>query len=112
MFSPSLRPSFLPSFLLLPLFSLPPLSPFPPPPFFFLFFSPLFSLSSPSRAPLLDETASAIQSKIMSGVLEQSNVDLAEEFTRMIIAQRGFQANARVITASDEFLQEITNLKR
>ncbi|WP_420022022.1 flagellar basal body rod C-terminal domain-containing protein [Candidatus Kryptonium thompsonii] len=48
----------------------------------------------------------------MSGVLEQSNVDLAEEFTRMIIAQRGFQANARVITASDEFLQEITNLKR
>jgi len=72
----------------------------------------MFDISANSGAPIIDEPGSAIQSKIMSGVLEQSNVDLAEEFTRMIIAQRGFQANARVITASDEFLQEITNLKR
>jgi flagellar hook protein FlgE len=44
--------------------------------------------------------------------LEQSNVDLADEFTKMITAQRGFQASARVITTSDEFLQEVVNLKR
>jgi len=72
----------------------------------------LFDISANSGAPIIDEPGSAIQSKVMSGVLEQSNVDLAEEFTRMIIAQRGFQANARIITASDEFLQEIVNLKR
>lgn len=51
-------------------------------------------------------------SEILSSSLEQSNVDLAEEFTKMIIAQRGFQANAKVITSSDEFLQEIVGLKR
>jgi flagellar hook protein FlgE len=39
-------------------------------------------------------------------------VDLSEEFTRMIVSQRGFQANARVITTSDTLLQEITNLVR
>jgi flagellar hook protein FlgE len=51
-------------------------------------------------------------SKIIAGSLEQSNVDLADEFTKMITAQRGFQASARVITTSDEFLQEVVNLKR
>jgi flagellar hook protein FlgE len=51
-------------------------------------------------------------SSIVSSALEQSNVDLADEFTKMITAQRGFQANARVITTSDEFLQEVVNLKR
>ncbi len=41
-----------------------------------------------------------------------SNVDLSAEFTSLIIAQRGFQANSRVITTSDELLQELVNLKR
>ena len=41
-----------------------------------------------------------------------SNVDLAQEFTSMIVTQRGFQANSRVITSSDEMLQELVNLKR
>lgn len=49
---------------------------------------------------------------IKSGSLEMSNVDLAEEFTEMIVAQRGFQANTRIITTSDEILQELVNLKR
>ncbi|NLG36794.1 MAG: flagellar hook protein FlgE [Clostridiales bacterium] len=44
--------------------------------------------------------------------LEMSNVDLANEFTEMIIAQRGFQANSRIITTADEMLQELVNLKR
>ncbi|WP_107947760.1 flagellar basal body rod protein FlgG [Lysinibacillus parviboronicapiens] len=50
--------------------------------------------------------------KIQSGALEMSNVDLSEEFTEMIVAQRGFQANTRIITTSDEILQELVNLKR
>ncbi|WP_409253706.1 flagellar basal-body rod protein FlgF [Bacillus sp. SCS-153A] len=49
---------------------------------------------------------------IVSGSLEMSNVDLSEEFTEMISAQRGFQANTRIITTSDEILQELVNLKR
>ena len=48
---------------------------------------------------------------LISGQLEMSNVDLTGEFTEMIIAQRGFQANSRIITTSDEVLQEVVNLK-
>jgi len=50
--------------------------------------------------------------KIKAGAIELANVDLAEEFASMIVAQRAFQATARVITTSDEMLQELVNLKR
>jgi flagellar hook protein FlgE len=50
--------------------------------------------------------------QIAPSSLEMSNVDLSEEFTEMIITQRGFQANSRIITTSDEMLQELVNLKR
>jgi flagellar hook protein FlgE len=46
------------------------------------------------------------------GALEMSNVDLAESFTDMIVTERGFQSNSRVITTSDNMLQEILTLKR
>ncbi len=49
---------------------------------------------------------------INSGYLEMSNVDLTEEFTNMIVTQRGYQANARTITTSDEMLEELLNVKR
>lgn len=49
---------------------------------------------------------------INAGALEMSNVDLSLEFTEMITTQRGFQANSRIITTSDEMLQELVNLKR
>ena len=49
---------------------------------------------------------------IRSGFVEMSNVDLANEFTNMIITSRAFQANSRTITTSDEMLQELVNLKR
>lgn len=49
---------------------------------------------------------------IYSGALESSNVDLGKEFTDMIITQRGFQANSRVITTADQMLEELVNLKR
>jgi len=50
--------------------------------------------------------------KLLPGTLEMSNVDLAAQFTEMIITQRGFQANSRVLTTADELLQELANLKR
>jgi flagellar hook protein FlgE len=59
------------------------------------------------RAPAQAEAGS-----ILAGSLENSNVDLAEQFTDMITTQRGFQAASRVITTSDEVLQELLNLKR
>lgn len=49
---------------------------------------------------------------LVPGTLEMSNVDLAKQFTEMIITQRGFQANSRVMTTSDEILQELANIKR
>jgi flagellar hook protein FlgE len=57
-------------------------------------------------------TVAGMNVNIASGQLEMSNVDLTEEFTELIIAQRGFQANSRTITTSDEILQEVMNLKR
>lgn len=55
---------------------------------------------------------SADGSKMASGELEMSNVDLSGQFTDMIITQRGFQANSRIITVSDTLLEELINLKR
>jgi flagellar hook protein FlgE len=49
---------------------------------------------------------------LIGGSLEMSNVDLAQEFTNLIIAQRGFQATSRVITTSDQVLEELVNIKR
>jgi flagellar hook protein FlgE len=70
----------------------------------------MYDISGNSGSPAIVDAGET--SNIVAGALEQSNVDLAEEFTKMITAQRGFQANARVITTSDEFLQEVVNLKR
>jgi flagellar hook protein FlgE len=50
--------------------------------------------------------------QLLGGTLEMSNVDLAQEFSNLIIAQRGFQANSRVITTSDQMLQDLVDLKR
>lgn len=50
--------------------------------------------------------------KMTQGVLEMSNVDLSQEFTEMIVTQRGFQANSRIITVSDTLIEELVNLKR
>ncbi|MFP4636833.1 MAG: flagellar hook protein FlgE [Spirochaetaceae bacterium] len=58
------------------------------------------------------ESGVAGKGKVISGSLEMSNVDLAEEFTDMITTQRGFQGSSRTITTSDEMLQEILTLKR
>lgn len=62
--------------------------------------------------PALDGRDNAVGVNVLQGYLESSNVDLATEFTDMIVAQRGFQANSKSITTSDEMLQELLRLKR
>ncbi len=72
----------------------------------------LFADSSASGAPSVGMPGTGGRGTVTTGALEMSNVDLAGQFTGMISAQRGFQANGRVITTSDEMLQELVNLKR
>lgn len=65
-----------------------------------------------SGDPQIGAASTGGRGGIAAGYLEASNVDMAQEFTNMILAQRGFQASSRVITTSDEILQELVNLKR
>lgn len=68
---------------------------------------------SPNSGDAVEGAAGeTISATITSGALESSSVDIAQEFTSMITAQRGFQANARIITTSDQMLDELVNLKR
>ena len=72
----------------------------------------LFQISANSGEPITGQAGLDGRGTINPGALEMSNVDMANEFTDMIITQRGFQANSRIITTSDEMLQELVNLKR
>ncbi|HEX7020110.1 MAG TPA: flagellar hook protein FlgE [Gemmatimonadaceae bacterium] len=72
----------------------------------------MYSTSGNSGGAVLGYALEGSQSSITSGALEMSNVDLAQEFTNMIVAERGFQANGRVITTSDQMLEELVSLKR
>lgn len=72
----------------------------------------LYTVSANSGDPQEVWPTSGGSGSIVSGTLEMSNVDLSEEFTEMIVGQRSFQANSRIITTSDEILQELVNLKR
>jgi len=72
----------------------------------------LYAATGNSGQPIIGPPLTGGRGKVLSGSLEMSNVDLAAEFTNMILTQRAFQANARVITTSDEILTEVVNLKR
>ena len=72
----------------------------------------LYSTSANSGDAILDYANEDPAGSLTVGSLEMSNVDLATELTNMIIMQRGFQANSRVITTSDSMLEELVNLKR
>ena len=72
----------------------------------------LYSVSAASGDLLLGRPGAEFETSVVAGALEMSNVDLATEFTDMIVSQRGYQASARVVTTSDELLQEIVQLKR
>ncbi len=72
----------------------------------------LFTYSLNSGEPNIGESGIAGRGKINPGLLEMSNVDLSEQFTDMIVTQRGFQANSRTIVTSDQMIQEVLGLKR
>jgi flagellar hook protein FlgE len=72
----------------------------------------MFAESGTSGQPIVGAPDTAGLGRILGNSLELSNVDLGESFIELITAQRGFQANSRVITTSDEVLQELVNLKR
>lgn len=65
-----------------------------------------------SGEPQFGKASTSGYGAIEGGTLEMSNVDISLEFTEMITTQRGFQANSRIITTSDEMLQELVNMKR
>lgn len=71
-----------------------------------------FSETAASGEAKIKQAGSSGTGNIQSGKLEMSNVNLAQEFSDMIVTQRGFQANARIITTSDSMLEELVNLKR
>ncbi|GAB1342790.1 flagellar hook protein FlgE [Gemmatimonas sp.] len=72
----------------------------------------MYQESANSGSGVLGFALEGSQSQLTSGALEMSNVDLAQEFTNMIVAQRGFQANGKVVSTSDELLQELMQIKR
>jgi len=74
--------------------------------------SNLYDISANSGVPRMGYAGQEIGAAIIPDALESSNVDLASEFVRMMIAQRGFEANSRVIATSDNLLGELVNLKR
>ena len=71
-----------------------------------------YRASANSGAAQLGVSGTGRLGTLVGGVLEMSNVDLAAEFTNLILAQRGFQASSRVITTSDQVLEELVNIKR
>ena len=72
----------------------------------------LYQYAAAAGTNQYNQASQAGAGTIQTGVLEASNVDLSTEFANMIIAQRGFEAAARVITVSDDMLQTVTNLKQ
>jgi flagellar hook protein FlgE len=74
--------------------------------------SNLYRESATSGTPSVGNPGTAGRGTLVAGSLEMSNVDLAQEFTSMIIAERGFQANARTIATANQMLEELVNLKR
>jgi flagellar hook protein FlgE len=72
----------------------------------------LYSATANSGTATVGTAGSGGRGSLASGALEMSNVDLAQEFTNLVVAQRGFQANSKVVTASDEILQDLLSMKR
>jgi len=72
----------------------------------------LFESSNNSGLANIGAAEDAGRGKFVAGTLEMSNVDLSDQFTDMIVTQRGFQSNSRSITTSDQMLQEVLSLKR
>jgi flagellar hook protein FlgE len=70
------------------------------------------ALSAKTATPVIGQPETGTRGRVVAKSLESSTVDIAQEFTNLILMQRGYQANAKVITTSDELTQEVINLKR
>jgi flagellar hook protein FlgE len=71
-----------------------------------------FQLSARSALPAIGLPGTGGRGTVLGGAVESSTVDIAREFTNLIVLQRGYQANSRVVTTADELSQETINLKR
>jgi flagellar hook protein FlgE len=74
--------------------------------------SNMYAESADSGQPVIGAPNTSALGRTLSNSLELSNVDLAEEFTKLISAQRGFQANTKIITTTDQLLAELINIKQ
>lgn len=72
----------------------------------------LYAATKTSGQALIDAVGAGGRGSVMSGALEQSNVDLSSELVQLIAYQRAFQANSKTVTTADEMMLEVTNLKR
>lgn len=71
-----------------------------------------FKRTPESGDPLIAESGQAGAGNIIASAVEQSNVDIADEFTKMIVTQRAYSANSKTVQTADSMLQDIINLKR
>ena len=71
-----------------------------------------YSVSANSGEPQIGTAATGGRGSLTPGALEMSNVDLSQQFSDMIVTQRGFQSNSKIITVSDEMLETLVNMKR
>jgi flagellar hook protein FlgE len=72
----------------------------------------LFLQTNNSGNPIVGVANESGMGSMNSGYLEQANVDMSGEMTDLIVTQRGFQANTKIVTTVDEMLQELINIKR
>lgn len=72
----------------------------------------MFAFTNNSGNPSIGTSGTGGRGNLTPGTLEMSNIDLADQFSKMIITQRGFQANSKIITTTDTMLEELVNLKR
>ena len=73
--------------------------------------STLYQATTASGEPLLNKPGVGGAGTVSASMLEESNVDLAAEFVRMIVVQRGYQANSKVISTTDEMLAQLMNIR-
>ena len=71
-----------------------------------------FGLTAKTAAPVIGMPGTGSRGAISGGALENSTVDIAQQFTKLLTFERGYQANSKVITTEDEIMQETVNLKR
>ena len=72
----------------------------------------MYTKSTNSGEPQIGTTSTGGRGTLTPGSLEMSNVDLAQQFTNMIVAQRAFQANSKIITTDDTILDDLIQMKR